>query len=141
MASNKASTLIFFFTSLGPLEFAGEEIVHDQRGDERGDAEILLRIVVEHEQIELIAAVDQTREQFVHPEFFLVRPLADRIQQAPPAPAQINRGCYPSRTRRRGKELAQIGVVKIGVSVGVEFPFSRVIGLQLRSEEHTSELQ
>ena len=81
MASNSARIFNFFFTELfGALEFAGEKIIHHQRRNERGDAKILLRIVVEHAEIELIAAIDQPREKFVHPEFFFIRPLADRVQ-------------------------------------------------------------
>ena len=77
MASKRARTLSFFFTLFGALEFAGEKIVHHQRRDKRGDAKILLRIVVQHVKTELVAAVDQSREKFVYPVFFLVSPLAD----------------------------------------------------------------
>src|SRR5436190_9220059 len=70
-ASKRARTLSFFFTLFGALEFAGEEIIHHQRRDERSDAKILLRIVVQHGKLELIAAVDQPREKFVYPELFL----------------------------------------------------------------------
>ena len=89
MASKSARTLSFFFTLFGALELAGEEIIHHQRRNERGDAKILLRIVVEHAKIELVAAVDKPREKFVHPEFFLIRPLTDRVQEPPPPPPQI----------------------------------------------------
>src|SRR5205085_4088747 len=77
IASKRARTLSFFFTLFGALELAGEEIIHHQRRNESRDAEILLRIVVEDVKIELVATVDETREQFVDPEFFLIRPLAD----------------------------------------------------------------
>ena len=80
MASKRARTLSFFFTLLGALEFAGEKIVHHQSGDEGGNAKILLRIVVMHVKPELVAAVDQSREKFVYPVFFLVSPLADGIR-------------------------------------------------------------
>src|SRR6266480_5404386 len=76
--SKSTRTLSFFFTLFGALEFAGEQIIHHQRRNESGDAKILLRIVVQHAKLELVAAVDQTREELVHPEFFLIRPLADR---------------------------------------------------------------
>src|SRR5438270_9693364 len=79
IASKRARTFSFFFTLFGALELAGKKIIHHQRRDERGHAKILLRIVVEHEKIELVAPVDQPREQLVDPEFFLVRPLADGI--------------------------------------------------------------
>src|SRR4051812_28036945 len=101
IASNRARTLIFFFTLFGALELTGKKIIHHQRRDERGHAEILLRIVVQHEEIELVATVDQAREQFVHPEFFLVRPLANGIQQTSPPSPQINRGRDPARAGGR----------------------------------------
>src|SRR3954468_23672583 len=62
IASNRARTLSFFFTLLGALELPGEEIIQHQGRDERGNPKILLRIVVEHEQIELVATIDQARE-------------------------------------------------------------------------------
>src|SRR2546430_10643282 len=99
IASNRARTLIFFFTSFGALEFAGKKIIHHQRCNERSDPEILLRIVVQDQQIELVATIDETREQLIHPEFLFVRPLADGIQQAPPPSPQISRGGDPSRAR------------------------------------------
>src|SRR5260370_42349209 len=76
MPSKSTRTLSFFFTLFGALELAREEIIHYQRGDERGDAKILLRVVVEHVEPKLVAAVDQPRQEFVHPELFLIRPLA-----------------------------------------------------------------
>ena len=79
MASKRARTLSFFFTLFGALEFAGEKIIHHQRRDESGNAKILLRIVVQHMKAELVATFDQPREKFVHPEFFLIRPLADEF--------------------------------------------------------------
>ena len=94
MASKRARTLSFFFTLFGALEFAGEKIIHHQRRDKSGNAKILLRIVVQHVKAELVAAVDQPREKFVHPVLLLVRPLADRFS---------NR-----RRRRRRYELALI---------------------------------
>src|SRR5437588_3048173 len=99
--SKRTRTLSFFFTLFRPLELAGEEIIHDQRGDERTYSKILLRIVIEHVELELVAAVDQSREEFVHPELFLIRPLADRVQQAPPRPPQIRACINPARPRRR----------------------------------------
>ena len=43
MASNRARTLSFFFTQLfRAFEFAGEQIVHHQRGDVGGDLQVLL---------------------------------------------------------------------------------------------------
>src|SRR6266404_4329074 len=95
--SKRTRTLSFFFTLFGALKFAGEEIIHDQRGDERTYSKILLRIVVQHVELELVAAVDQSCEEFVHPEFFLIRPLAHRVQQPPPRPAQIRACINPSR--------------------------------------------
>src|SRR6266700_3377470 len=77
--SKSTRTLSFFFTLFGALEPAGEEIIHHQRGDESGDAKILLRIVVKNVEPELVAAVDEPGEEFVHPELFLIRPLAHRI--------------------------------------------------------------
>src|SRR5881275_2904964 len=74
--SKRTRTLSFFFTLFGALELAGEEVIHHQRCDERGDAKILLRIVVVHVKPELIAAFDEPGEKFVHAELFLIRPLA-----------------------------------------------------------------
>src|SRR6266566_1241127 len=71
--SKSTRTLSFFFTLFSALELAGEEIVHHQRRNERGDAKILLRVVVVHVEPELIAAVDQPREEFVHAELLFIR--------------------------------------------------------------------
>src|SRR3981081_2567889 len=87
--SKRTRTLSFFFTLFGALELAGEEIIHHQRGDERTYSKILLRIVVEHMERELVATVDETCEEFVHPKLFLIRPLADRVHQSPTPLAQI----------------------------------------------------
>src|SRR3954454_19408213 len=66
--SKRTRTLSFFFTSslLSALEPAGEEIIHDQGGDEGRDAKILLRIVVWNKEVELLTALDQASEEFVH---------------------------------------------------------------------------
>src|SRR5438445_13732759 len=82
--SKRTRTLSFFFTLFGALELAGEEIIHDQRRDERGDAEILLRIVVEHVEPELVATVDEPGEEFGPRELFLICPLAHRVHEPPP---------------------------------------------------------
>src|SRR5260370_32809756 len=95
--SKSTRTLSFFFTLFGALELAGEKIIHHQRRDVRGDAKILLRIVVLHPQAKLIAAIDQSGEQFVYPEFFLVCPLGHRVHQSPPALAQIAARFDPGR--------------------------------------------
>src|SRR5438128_9776995 len=86
MPSKTARTLSFLFTNkcllpslFGALEFAGEEIIHHQRRDERAYSKILLRIVVEHVEPELVAAVDEPCEEFVYTELFLISPLADRV--------------------------------------------------------------
>src|SRR5713101_7167710 len=118
--SKSTRTLSFFFTLFGALEFAGEEIIHHQRCDERRDAKILLRIVVVCAKSELIAALDEPREKSVHAEFFLIRPLGDRVHQPPPSQAQIPARFQPGR---RGKELPQIGVVEIRIRLFVELPF------------------
>src|SRR3954447_14435828 len=75
--SKRTSTLSFFFTLFRALELAGEKIIHNQRCNKRGNAEILLRIVVQDVQVELIATFDQAGEKLVHSEFFLVSPLAN----------------------------------------------------------------
>src|SRR5437016_1788436 len=126
--SKRTRTLSFFFTLFGALELAGEEIIHHQRRNERGNAKILLRIVVVHVEPELIAAVDEPGEKFVHAELSLIRPLTDRVHQPPPAQTQI-----PARFQSggRGEELPQIGVVEIRICLFVELPFPRVIGLKL----------
>ena len=61
-ASKSARTLKFRFTLFGALKLAGEKIIHDQRRDKRGDAKILLRIVVQHMETKLVAAVEEPRE-------------------------------------------------------------------------------
>src|ERR1700726_2419104 len=87
--SKRTRTLSFFFTLFGALELAGEQIIHHQRRDESGDAKILLRVVVEHVEPELVAALDEPREEFVYPELSLIRPLAHRVHQPPSSQAQI----------------------------------------------------
>src|SRR5437016_9155383 len=77
--SKSTRTLSFFFTLFGALELAGEEIIHHQRRDECGNAKILLRIVVVDVKSELVAAVDQPGEKFVHAELSLIRPLAHGV--------------------------------------------------------------
>jgi hypothetical protein len=69
--------LSFFFTLFGALELAGEEIIHNQGGDKSSDAKVLLRIVVEHAELQLVTAFDQPGQELVDPEFLFVRPLSD----------------------------------------------------------------
>src|SRR6266849_8754155 len=128
MPSKSTRTLSFFFTLFGALELAGEEIIHHPSGDERTYSKILLRIVIEHVELELVAAVDQSREKFVHPELFLIRPLAHRVHQPPAPHAQI---AARFNSGGRGEELPQIGVVEIRVRIFIKLPFARVIGLEL----------
>src|SRR6266446_9070550 len=109
MPSKSTRTLSFFFTLFGALEPAGEEIIHHQRRDESGDAKILLRIIVEHVKLELVAAFDEPREEFVHPELFLIRPLTHRVHQPPPPLTKIGTRFDPGRRR---EELAKSGVVE-----------------------------
>src|SRR6266850_1603521 len=123
MASKSARTLSFRFTLFGALELAGEEIIHHQRRNESGDTKILLRVVVEHMESELVAAVDEPREKFVHAELFLIRPLAHRVHQPPPPQAQV-RARFQSSWR--SEERPQIGVVEIRIRIFVELPFARV---------------
>src|SRR6478609_3536948 len=108
MASKSARTLSFFFILFAALEFTGEEIIHHQRGNERGNAKILLRVVVQDAKIELIAAIDQPCEKLVHPKLLLVSPLTDRVQEPSSAAPQISAGSNPSRPGRRGEKLAQV---------------------------------
>src|SRR4029453_5716669 len=54
--SKSTRTLSFFFTLLRAFEFAGEKIIHYQRRNKRGDAKILLRVVIEHMNPKLVAA-------------------------------------------------------------------------------------
>src|SRR5207249_6861588 len=54
---------LFHGSLFGSLEFSGEKIIHHQRRDERGDAKILLRIVVQHVKSKLVAATDESREE------------------------------------------------------------------------------
>src|SRR6266700_339779 len=68
--SKSTRTLSFFFTLLCALEPAGEEIIHHQRGNERGDAKILLRIVVVRMEPEVVASLDEPGEQFVYTKLF-----------------------------------------------------------------------
>src|ERR1700726_3160456 len=126
--SKSTRTLSFFFTLFGAFELAGEEIIHHQRCDIRRDAKILLRVIVEHVQLELVAAVNNPRQELVYPELFLVRPLAHRVHQPSSPLAQITARFQP---RWRGEELPQIGVVEIRIRIFVELPFARVISLEL----------
>src|ERR687888_1374039 len=76
--SQSTRILNFFFTALlRALEFAGEKIIHHQRCDVSGNAKILLGVIIVRVQAELVTAIDQPAEKFVHPIFFLVRPLAN----------------------------------------------------------------
>src|SRR5437899_2878416 len=126
--SKTTRTLSFFFTLFGALELAGEEIIHHQRRDESGDAKILLRIIVVDVEPELIAAVDEPGEKFVHPELFLIRPLAYGVHKPPPSLAQIRARFNPDRC---SEKLPQIGVVEIRIGIFVELPLARVISLEL----------
>src|SRR6266404_6954116 len=126
--SKRTRTLSFFFTLFRALELAGEEIIHHQRGDERTYSKILLRIVVQHMEPELIATVDETREEFVYSELFLIRPLAHRVHQSPASLAQIRARFDPGG---RGEELPQIGVVEIRIRIFVKPTFAHVISLEL----------
>src|SRR6266446_7890793 len=119
--SKSTRTLSFFFTLFGSLEFAGEKIIHHQRRNESGDAKILLRIVVVHMEPQLVGAFDQSRQQFVHPEFFLIRPLTHRVQKSPPPPSQIRTRFNPGRC---SEKLPQICIVEIRIRVRVEFSFA-----------------
>src|SRR6476469_10382744 len=116
MASKRARTLSFFFTLFGALEFAGEKIVHDQGGDKRGNAKVLLWVVVINVKPEVVAAVDQSREKFVYPVLLLVSPQADGIQQPATSQTQITARLDSAG---RGEELPQIGVIKIRISISV----------------------
>src|SRR5437764_12994122 len=114
LPSNSTRTLSFFFTNkclvlflFGALELAGEKIIHHQRRDVGGDAKILLRIVVLHPQPELVAAVDQTGEKFVHSKLSLVRKLGYRVHQSPATLAQITARFDPGR---RGEQLPKIDI-------------------------------
>src|SRR5436305_15351809 len=92
MASKRARTLSFFFTLFGALEFAGEKIVHHQSRDKRGNAKILLRVIVMHVKPEVVAAVDQSRKKFIYPVLLLVSPQADGIEQPATPQTQIGAG-------------------------------------------------
>src|SRR5206468_13035196 len=92
------------------------------------DAKILLRIVIMDVETDMIAEVDQSREKFIYPVLLIVSPQADGIEQPPTPQTQIGAG---RETGRRAEELPQIGVVKIRISIFVELPLARVIGLEL----------
>ena len=67
MESKRASTLNFFFTALlRAFEFSGEQIIHDEGGDVSGNLQVLLRVVGFDEEIKLVAAFDEAREEFVN---------------------------------------------------------------------------
>src|SRR2546423_210868 len=51
---------------LRALEFAGEKIIHHQRGDKSGDAKILLRIIIQHMQPKFITSAGKTRAEVGH---------------------------------------------------------------------------
>src|SRR5438105_7944831 len=111
--SKSTRTLSFFFTGFlfGAFELAREKIIHHQRRDVRCDSKILLRIVVLHAQAELIAPINQPRQQFVDPKFLLIRPLRNRVHQPSPPLAEITARLDPCR---RGAQLAKIDIVEAG---------------------------
>src|SRR5438552_5926202 len=82
-------------------------------------------------QPKFIAAAREPCEQLVHREFLFVRPLGNGVEQSPPSPTQIGT-CF--NATRRGKELSQIGIVKIGICVFVELAFARVVSFELNVE-------
>ncbi len=45
-------------------------MVHDERGDVSGHLKVLLRVIDSDVQVELLAALDEPREQFVDAIFF-----------------------------------------------------------------------
>src|SRR5436190_9930239 len=76
--SKSTRTLSFFFTLFGALEFAGEKIIHHQRGNESRHAKILLRIIIEHMQPKLIAAMGEPCKELVYRKFLFIGPLGNR---------------------------------------------------------------
>jgi len=114
--------------SFGAFESAGEKIIHHQRGNERSDTKILLRVVIEHMQPKLIAAASKPCKKLIHRKFLFIGPLANGVEQSPPLPSQI---CARFDASRRGEELTQIGIVKIRIRIFVELAFARVISLEL----------
>src|SRR3989442_456102 len=83
IASNKARTFSFFFTRsedwglLRAFESAGEQIIHHQRGDVGGHLQVHVPVGGFDVEAELVAAVDQPAQEFVHAVLSFVRPLAD----------------------------------------------------------------
>src|SRR5439155_23616524 len=59
----------------GALEFAGEKIIHHQRRDKSGHAKILLRVVVQHMQPKLVAAISEACKELVYGTFLFIAPL------------------------------------------------------------------
>src|ERR1700736_3203882 len=113
--SKRTRTLSFFFTPLlRPFKPAGKKIIHHQRGDERGDAKILLWIVVQDMQAKLVGPISQARQKFVDPIFLFVSPLANGIEQPPFSPTQIHTRPDPGRC---AEELSQIGIVEIRIGI------------------------
>src|SRR5688572_6327560 len=78
-ASNSASTLSFFAILFRTFEFAREQVVHYERGDVGGYLQVQLPVIRPRAQAELVAPLDQTIQQFVHPVLLLIRPRAHRF--------------------------------------------------------------
>src|SRR5207249_5804495 len=72
--SKSTRTLSFFFTLFSALEFPGEKIIHHQRRDECGDAKILLRVVIQHMQPKLVAAMGEPCKELVYRKFLFIGP-------------------------------------------------------------------
>src|SRR5262245_46392744 len=79
-------------------------------------------------QPKLVAAAGEPREELVYREFLFICPLRNRVQQSPPSPSQI---CARLNAGGRGKQLSQIGIVKIRIRIFVKLALARVIGFKL----------
>ena len=82
-------------------------------------------------EIELVAAAMSRARSWFTRNFLLIGPLADRVQKPPPPPPQIRAGINAAWSRGGGKELSQISIVEIGISIFVKLALARVIGLEL----------
>src|SRR5262245_8902557 len=84
---------------------------------------------------QLIATINQPREQLINSVLFLIRPLADRFHQRTTVLAQIDGSLNTSsRIGRRRKKLTKVVVVEVWKRILIHLPFPRVIGFELNVE-------
>jgi hypothetical protein len=91
-------------------------VIHYQSGEVCRDLQVLPWVIGFDVKAQLVAAVNQARQQLVDAVFFLVGPFANRIHQLPPVVPQIRGGLHPPRVIGvGGEELLEVVVVEIRV--------------------------